>query len=91
MRSILQPRWQLQTPVSVLLTAKSSWLLAMQRLKRLDSTDTSTTSQKTRCPPMHPLMRTLMTRMPDVTTIESETNDADISERLSPSETSTRL
>jgi hypothetical protein len=57
----------------------------------LDLTDTSTTSQKTRCPLMHHLMRPLTTRMLDVTATRSGTSATDVSERLFPSGTSTRL
>jgi hypothetical protein len=54
-------------------------------------TGTLTTSQMTSCPPTHLPMRLPTTRMLDVTTTESGTNDVDVSERLSLSGTSTRL
>jgi hypothetical protein len=62
-RSILQPRWRVQTLASVPLIAKSSWLLA--RCQDLQVPGPITTS-KTYPQTMHPPMKPTTTRMPDV-------------------------
>jgi hypothetical protein len=71
------------------LIAKSSWLLARrQDLQGPDPTGTSKISQQTSCLPMHPLMKPMTTKTPDVSATGSETNDADVSAKPSPYGTS---
>jgi hypothetical protein len=75
-----------ESEVSVPLTAKSSWLLARHRDPQgPDPTGTSMTSQQTSCLAMHPPMKPMTKRTPDVNATRSKTNGVDVSVNLSQS------